>query len=182
MNLPKSFTKVLEKYQIKKDDVVFAAIGDLDEEFRFSDTITALTKTQLILAKYPYVPKREFRFGGYDSFAGVENGLAGEPAVLFFDLEKLEKLEVIRQVSTGVLMGVIEGTEQYLCQFSNTKMETFMRLCKLLVKQKKDLACLLEINYIKKHRTSYIWALNYQKRMRWLLKSMLMLHSYPVQL
>ena len=47
MNLPKSFTKVLEKYQIKKDDVVFAAIGDLDEEFRFSDTITALTKTQL---------------------------------------------------------------------------------------------------------------------------------------
>lgn len=137
MNLPKSFTKVLEKYQIKKDDLVFAAIGDLDEEFRFSDTITALTKTQLILAKYPYVPKREFRFGGYDSFAGVENGLAGEPAVLFFDLEKIEKLEVIRQVSTGVLMGVIEGTEQYLCQFSNTKMETFMRLCKLLEKQKK---------------------------------------------
>ena len=31
MNLPKSFTKVLEKYQIKKDDLVFAAIGDLDD-------------------------------------------------------------------------------------------------------------------------------------------------------
>lgn len=137
MNLPKSFEKVLSKYQLKSEDVVFAAIGDLDEEFRFSDTVTVLTKTQLIIAKYPYVEKREFRFGGYDSFAGVENGLAGEPAVLLYDLEQVEKLQVIRQVSTGVLMGVIDGTERYLCQFSNTKMETFMRLAKLLEKQKK---------------------------------------------
>ncbi|MCQ2539968.1 MAG: ABC transporter ATP-binding protein/permease [Acetatifactor sp.] len=137
MNLPKSFEKVLSKYQLKSEDVVFAAIGDLDEEFRFSDTVTVLTKTQLIIAKYPYVEKREFRFGGYDSFAGVENGLAGEPAVLLYDLEQVEKLQVIRQVSTGVLMGVIDGAERYLCQFSNTKMETFMRLAKLLEKQKK---------------------------------------------
>lgn len=137
MNLPKSFEQVLHKYQLKSEDVVFAAIGDLDEEFRFADTIAAITKTQLIIARYPFVEKREFRFGGYDSFAGVENGLAGEPAVILYDLEQVEKLQVIRQVSTGVLMGVIEGTERYLCQFSNTKMETFMRLAKLLDKQKK---------------------------------------------
>lgn len=137
MNLPKSFEQVLNKYQLKSEDVVFAAIGDLDEEFRFADTIVAMTKTQLIIARYPFAEKREFRFGGYDSFAGVENGLAGEPAVILYDLEQVEKLQVIRQVSTGILMGVIEGTERYLCQFSNTKMETFMRLARLLDKQKK---------------------------------------------
>ncbi len=137
MNLPKSFEQVLHKYQLKSEDVVFAAIGDLDEEFRFADTIVAMTKIQLIIARYPFAEKREFRFGGYDSFAGVENGLAGEPAVILYDLEQVEKLQVIRQVSTGILMGVIEGTERYLCQFSNTKMETFMRLARLLDKQKK---------------------------------------------
>lgn len=100
MNLPKSFTKVLEKYRINKEDVIFAAVGDLDEEFRFSESIAALTAKQLVLAKYPYAEKREFRFGGYDSFAGVENGLTGEPAVLIYDLDKVEKLEVIRHLSS----------------------------------------------------------------------------------
>ena len=40
-------------------------------------------------------------------------------------------------MSTGVLMGKIKGTEQYLCQFSNTKMEAFMRMSRILEKKQK---------------------------------------------
>lgn len=44
MNLPGSFTDVIRRYGIEKNDVVFAATGDLDEEQRFADSIVALTK------------------------------------------------------------------------------------------------------------------------------------------
>ncbi|MDE5588502.1 MAG: hypothetical protein K2J60_05080, partial [Acetatifactor sp.] len=136
MNLPGSFTAVLGKYGIEKGNVVFAAVADLDEEFRFADSIVAITDKKLIVARYPYKEKREYRLGGYDSWAVQEEKMA-EPAVLFYDLADVEKLEVLRQVSTGVLMGKIKGTEQYLCQFSNTKMEAFMRMCRLLEKTQK---------------------------------------------
>ncbi len=137
MNLPGSFVKVLEKYGIGKEQVVFAAMGDLDEEFRFADTIVALTKEKLVVARYPYVEKREFRMGGYDSWT-ANDSIAGEPAVLIYDLKDVEELKVLRQVSTGVFMGKIDGVERYLCQFSNTKMEAFMRMGRLLEKMKKD--------------------------------------------
>ena len=135
MNLPDSFIKVIEKYGIDKKDIVFAAAADLDEEFRFADSIIAITNKRLVIAKYPYREKCEYRMGGYDSWA-MEKKLE-EPAAVFYELEDVEKLEVIRQVSTGVLMGKIKGTELYLCQFSNTKMEAFMRMSRLLEKTKK---------------------------------------------
>lgn len=136
MNLPDSFTRGIKKYGIEKSDILFAAVADLDEEFRFADTVVALTDKQLILARYPYREKQEFKLGGYDAMAFQEEE-AQEPALVFYGLADVEKLEALRQVSTGVLMGKIRGAEQYLCQFSNTKLETFLRMCRLLEKQKK---------------------------------------------
>ena len=68
MNLPNSFTKVIEKYGIDRKDIVFAAMADLDEEFRFADTIVAITDKNLIVARYPYEKKREVHLGGYSSW------------------------------------------------------------------------------------------------------------------
>ena len=48
MNLPNSFTKVIEKYGIDRKDIVFAAMADLDEEFRFADSIVAITDKKLM--------------------------------------------------------------------------------------------------------------------------------------
>ncbi|MDE5801653.1 MAG: ABC transporter ATP-binding protein/permease [Lachnospiraceae bacterium] len=135
MNLPDSFIKVIEKYGIDKKDIVFAAAADLDEEFRFADSIIAITNKKLVIARYPYREKCEYRMGGYGSWTMEKK--TEEPAAVFYELEDVEKLEVIRQVSTGVLMGKIKGTELYLCQFSNTKMEAFMRMSRLLEKTKK---------------------------------------------
>jgi len=138
MNLPGSFIRTIEKYGIGKKDVIFAATADLDEEFRFADSVVALAEHKLLLAKYPYAEKKEYRFGGYSSLAAREDSAGDEePALVLYDLEKVEKLEVIRQISTGILMARIDGVERYLCQFSNTRMEAFMRLCRLLEKVKK---------------------------------------------
>lgn len=138
MKLPESFVKVLKRYGVEKQDILFAATADLDEDFRFADTIVALTKKELILARYPFVEKKEYRLGGYESWSVAEDKQE-EPAVVLYPLEEVEKLEVLRQVSTGVFMGKIKGTEQYLCQFSNTRMEAFMRMGRLLEKlQKKE--------------------------------------------
>lgn len=136
MKLPSGLVKCLERQGVEEKGIIFAAMGDLDEEFRFADTVVALTNKKLIIAKYPYREKKEIHLGGYNSWS-LEEKETGEPAVLLYDLERVEQLEVLRQVSTGVLMGKIDGTERYLCQFSNTKMEAFMRLNRLLEKIKK---------------------------------------------
>ena len=64
-----SFINIIQKYGIDKKDVIFAATGDLDEEQRFADSIVALTKEKLIVAKYPYMEKQEYRLGGYNSWS-----------------------------------------------------------------------------------------------------------------
>ncbi len=138
MKLPESFRNIIRKYGMDKKDVIFAATGDLDEEQRFADTIVALTKEKLIVARYPYREKQEYRLGGYDSRSMEQEAHMEEPAVVFYDLKEVEKLEVIRQVSTGILMGRIGGLDRSLCQFSNTRMEAFMRIGSLLEKLKKE--------------------------------------------
>ena len=50
MNLPKSFISVAGKYGIEKEKIIFAATADFDTEYRFADTIVALTGEKLILA------------------------------------------------------------------------------------------------------------------------------------
>lgn len=138
MKLPLSLLEAIEGYGIKGEDIIFAANGDLDECFRFADSVIAITKDKLIIARYPYIEKKEVRLGGYNSWSLEETAQAEKPAVLFFELAQVEKLEVLRQVSTGILMGNIAGEEKYLCQFSNTRMESFMRLGRLLEKLKKN--------------------------------------------
>ena len=138
VKLPESFINAIRKHGIDKNDVIFAATGDLDEEQRFADTVVALTKEKLIIAKYPYMEKQEYRLGGYNSWSLEQEKRMEEPAVVLHDLAVVEKLEVIRQVSTGILMGRIGGIDRYLCQFSNTRMEAFMRLGRMLEKMKKE--------------------------------------------
>ena len=138
MKLPLSLLEAIEGYGIKGEDIIFAANGDLDECFRFADSVIAITKDKLIIARYSYIEKKEVHLGGYNSWSLEEAAQAEKPAVLFFELAQVEKLEVLRQVSTGILMGNIAGEEKYLCQFSNTRMESFMRLGRLLEKLKKN--------------------------------------------
>ena len=161
MNLPNSFITAISKYNIDQDHIIFAATADFDMDYRFADTIIALTKEKLIIAAYPYREKAEYHMGGYGSrqisTVAASNTSTGSksarttgssahqysdtlltpPALQFYDLARVEKLEVLRQISTGVLLTVIDGTERNLCQFSNTRMGAFLRLCKVLDKVKK---------------------------------------------
>ena len=143
MNLPKSFVSIAGKYGIEKKDILFAAMADFDADYRFADSIVALTREKLILAAYPYREKTEYRFGGYGGWQFGEEmekkdmALAQEPAIQIFELKNIGKVEVLRQVATGVLMAEIDGVERNLCHFSNTRMEMFLRICSLAEKIKK---------------------------------------------
>ena len=143
MNLPKSFVSIAGKYGIEKKDILFAAMADFDADYRFADSIVALTRKKLILAAYPYREKAEYQFGGYGGWQFTEDAvkkemaLAEEPAIQIFELQNIGKMEGLRQVATGVLMAEIDGVERNLCHFSNTKMEMFLRICRLVEKIKK---------------------------------------------
>ena len=144
MKLPKSFISIAGKYGVKEEDIIFAAMADFDMEYRFADTIVALSKNKLLVAAYPYQEKNakgrsaEYRFGGYGGWQIEEDmALSQEPALQIHRLEEVENLEVLRQVATGVLMAKIDGVERNVCHFSNTRMGTFLKLCSLLQKLKK---------------------------------------------
>lgn len=148
MNLPKTFISIVKKYGIDEEKIIFAATADFDTEYRFADTVVALTGEKLILAAYPYREKAEYRFGGYGSWQAADEqhsiegkesreSMNGEPALQIYELKNVEKMEVLRQVATGVLMAKVDGVERSLCHFSNTRMESFMRLCGLREKLEK---------------------------------------------
>ena len=137
MNLPNSFISVVRKYGIAQEDIIFAAMADFDVEYRFANSIAAITKEKLILAAYPYQENAEYDFGGYGGWQVKDPTLSEEPAVQIFELENAETMEVIRQVATGLLMVKIDGVERNLCHFSNTRMESFLRICRLFEKLKK---------------------------------------------
>ena len=48
MKLPKSFVSIAGKYGVKEEGIIFAAMADFDMEYRFADTIVALTKEKLL--------------------------------------------------------------------------------------------------------------------------------------
>lgn len=138
MKLPKTFTRIISQHGISKDDIVFAATADFDMEYRFAISVVALTKDKLIMAAYPFSEKSEFHFGGYGSRQMQDDTvLLKEPALCLYDLERVSKMEVLREISTGVLLAEIDGVERNLCHFSNTRMESFLRICKLHTKLKK---------------------------------------------
>ena len=144
MKLPKSFVSIAGKYGVKQEDVIFAAMADFDMEYRFADTIVALTKEKLLVAAYPYQERTEkgraveYHFGGYGGWQlNEEAALTEEPALQIYELDKVEKMEVLRQVATGVLMAEIDGVERNLCHFSNTRMGTFLKVCSIFGKLKK---------------------------------------------
>ena len=136
MKLPESFYEVAKDYGVKKEEILFGAMADFDIEYRFADTVVALTKEKLLVAAYPYQEKKEFKLGGY---GGMDKDLIldGKPALTIYPLDKVENLKVLRQISTGILIGEIEGAERFLCQFSNTKQGYFHKLESLFRKQKE---------------------------------------------
>ncbi len=153
MKLPKSFLHAVKRQGILPEDIIFSAVADFDSEYRFADSIVALTKTQLLFAAYPYRQKAEYRFGGYAGWQVQEDAvLTQEPAVQYYALEQIERLEVIREVSTGVLLAAVDGVDRQLCHFSNTRLETFLRLCRLFDKTKKNEEILPEDLDVKKGR------------------------------
>lgn len=136
--LPKSAYSCLEKYELKKEDILYKANADYDEAFRFVQNYVILTKDRLVFCCYPYEAAGEYSFGGYAGHKmgrGIEEQ---EPLLRIYMLADVEKLEIIREISGGTLMGVIGGAETFLCRFSNSKMSEMERLTKNLEKIKKE--------------------------------------------
>jgi len=136
--LPKGAYAALLKYEIKKEDILYKANADYDEEFRFVQNYLVLTKDRLVFVCYPYGMQGEYSFGGYAGHRMGQSIEEQEPLLRIHMLSDVEKLEIIREVSGGALMGVIAGEETFLCRFSNSKMSEMERLTKNLEKIKKE--------------------------------------------
>ena len=97
-----------------------------------------LTKTVLAFICYPYEENSTFRFGGYAGNEMASNVEKQEPVIRVFELQKVETLEIIREISGGTLLGVVDGVQTRLCQFSNSRMNEIERLKRNFGKVKKE--------------------------------------------
>lgn len=104
--LPKAVLRILAEQGIQKEDILYKAEPDLDEELRFARNYLVLTKNELVLVSYPYQAHGKFRFGGYagnEMAAGLDDT---KPVVQSITLKELDKLEILRAVNGGSLMAV----------------------------------------------------------------------------
>ena len=138
LSLPEQLYRLLEKYQIKKDDILYKAEPDLDEQLRFVHNYLILTNNVLAFICYPYEENGTFRFGGYAGNEMASNVEKQEPVIRVFELQKIETLEIIRDISGGTLLGVVDGVQTRLCQFSNSRMNEMERLKRNFGKVKKE--------------------------------------------
>ena len=135
--LPEAIYRVLGEEGLKKEDILYKAEPDLDGELRFTRNYLVITAKKLVLVCFPYEEHGKFRFGGY---AGNEMaaGFERQPEIKSYSIEEIEKLEIIRALSGGSLMGIIEGKEVHLCAFSNSRMSEMERAKRNLDKIKKS--------------------------------------------
>lgn len=140
-SLPDSAVAILNGYGVPKEALLYLAGADYDAEFRFAQSYLVLTKDRLALLQYPSRQGGEYRFGGYAGQKAEFLRETEKPAIRLFLLEDVEKLEILREVSGGGLMGKIKGEEIFLCRFSNSRMSEMERLTRNLekVKQKEEL-------------------------------------------
>ena len=109
--LPGDCMKCLEDYHVKKEDICYTAQYDVAEDYSFTKGYLVLTKTKLVLIRYPQkmADGAEFRFGGY---AANWDGAQKEAWVLsVYEQKDVEKLSVEREITGGVLVGRIKGEE-----------------------------------------------------------------------
>lgn len=124
--------KELENYHLEPETIRYVACSDMEDEYRFADGFVILATEKLAVARYP-ADNAEHTFGGY----ARKNSSKGHPAIRIYDLCTVEKLDVLRHVSSGELMGVIDGVEYRLARFSNSRLGEFLRLKDNLEKVKK---------------------------------------------
>jgi ATP-binding cassette subfamily B protein len=140
MKFPDSFEKKIKQEGYDPSDIVFAAAGDMSDDYRFAASVVALTKDKLLYAAYPAGTMKESRLGGYPAWTFDGPGADGydaEPELTVFDLADVKKIDVLREVATGVLLLETEEESRMICRFSNTKMEAFLRISRIFEKQKK---------------------------------------------
>ncbi len=128
----KELLKKLEQYFLDPETIRYVACSDMEDEERFADGFVILAEKKLAIVRYP-ADDYQRSFGGYARAAAYK----GEPAIRVYELAQVEKLDVLRHVSSGELMGRVDGVEYRLARFSKSRLGEFVRLKDNLEKVKR---------------------------------------------
>ncbi len=133
--IPEPLLHLLEKQGVSQQDIAYAAFGDMSDEWGYADSVLVLTSKQLIYAQYPQ-KSAKVQLGGYLQELAKEQ-LQALPALQFFALEDVQKISVMREISSGVLVLQKKDVDYRLVRFSNSRMGSFLRLSENVEKLKK---------------------------------------------
>lgn len=140
--LPKDLLEELKTKSISKEELIFSARSDMNEERRYSDGYVILTKKRLIITRLPVDEKRVRVFGGYrdHDFLKQEN-LNRDWKIDIYSLNQIESIEVEMLVTGGRLYGTIDSEDYVLAVFTNSCMGEMKRLEKTFksIKQEIDI-------------------------------------------
>ncbi len=101
--LPLGVYHFLEGYQVKKDDIIAYAETDMNLEGNFARGYIVLTRKKLIIMVAEPDRNEVYQFKGYGSLQELKQHKERAWAAQFHSLEELQRLELFRTVSGGVL-------------------------------------------------------------------------------
>lgn len=121
--LTKELLEQLDRMGIPADEIIYIAASDMDVVRGFADGYVVIGKTKVARIIYPE-SLSVHQFAGYVQ----QNESKGEPAIQIFSFDAISEFELIREISSGVLLAKIDGTDQLWARFSNSRIGEFKRL------------------------------------------------------
>lgn len=135
--LPGDLVEII-KQQGKEEKLIFAARVDMNKEGRYADGFLILTATQLVYASLPEDKNKIRLFGGYSQVQEKTSDIYQRCwSMTSYPLSEIDRLEVIMQVSGGLLYASINQKAVSISVFTNSCIGEVKRLTKLYDKQKE---------------------------------------------
>lgn len=147
-DLPAGIRKFLSKYQIEKEDIITYAQTDMTLEGELARGYIVLTKTKLIIMTSEPDQSEIYQFKGFGNIQDTYTQKDKNWVVKQISIEDLDKLEVLRSISGGILYSTMKKEEEepvldtQLTAFTNMRMGDVLHLTRIfgILKEKGEVS------------------------------------------
>lgn len=134
LDLPSNILSMLDGYGIEETELIYTTKSDMNVDGLYASGYVLLTKNKLVVLSSP--PRQ----GIIHTFAGYKKELFEQDekdfAIKIFEINNIEKLELLRYVSCGSLSCRIHNEDYTLTSFSNSYIGDFTGLVNIFGKIK----------------------------------------------
>lgn len=135
LTLPVFCTDILKDYKLSEKEVLTFVISDMTEDGLNGDGYLLLTKDTLFLVSGPAKKTGVRSFAGYKKVPLTYT--KEEVTTKVYNISTIEKLEIIRYVTSGIIYARINNEDVYITSFSNSLLGSVTNFTRIFQKVKE---------------------------------------------